>query len=159
LTGTTTGIEPIYAVAYKRRWIDGDARKYQLVIDQTAADLIADLGIDDPDRIETAIDLAADPERRIAFQADMQEYVDMAISSTLNMPAWNTELNNDDRVPEMAKIISEYAPRLRGLTFYPDGARGGQPLTKVPYAEAKASGSAIYEEHAETACKSGVCGV
>ena len=149
----------MYAVAYKRRWIDGDSRKYQLVIDQTAEDLISELGIDDPDRIETAIDLAADPERRIAFQADMQEYVDMAISSTLNLPVWGSDLNNADRVPEMAEVISRYAPRLRGLTFYPDGARGGQPLTKVPYAEAKASGSAVFEENSEVACKSGVCGI
>ena len=159
LTGTTTGLEPIYAVAYKRRWIDGDSRKYQLVVDQTAADLIQELGIEDPDRIETAIDLAADPERRIAFQADMQDYVDMAISSTLNIPAWGTDLNNESRVQRMADIIAHYAPRLRGLTFYPDGARGGQPLVKVPYAEAKASGSAVFEEHSDVACKSGVCGV
>ena len=159
LAGTTTGIEPIYAVAYKRRWIDGEARKYKMVVDQTASDLIKTLGIEDPDSIETALDLAKDPERRIKFQADVQQYVDHAISSTLNLPAWGTELNNEDRVQDMAKIIAKYAPRLRGLTFYPDGARGGQPLTKVSYSEAIKSGDAIFEENSEAACKSGVCGI
>lgn len=158
LASTTTGLEPIYAVAYKRRWIDGNSRKYQLVIDRAAADLIDQLGIEDPDAIETAMHLAEDPERRIKFQADTQRYVDHAISSTLNLPAWGSEHNNSDLIERMAQIVVQYAPRLRGLTFYPDGARGGQPLTRVPYAEAKASGSAIYEENSEQQCTSGVCG-
>jgi ribonucleoside-diphosphate reductase alpha chain len=159
LAGTTTGIEPIYAVAYKRRWIDGDTRRYKLVIDQSAEDLIKEIGIDDPDSIETAIDLARDPERRIKFQADVQDYVDHAISSTLNIPAWGSEDNNEGLVKAFATSIAKYAPRLRGLTCYPDGARGGQPLSKVPYAEAKESGGAIFEENSDKACKSGVCGI
>ena len=159
LAGTTTGIEPIYAVAYKRRWVDGDNRKYKLVVDQTAADLIKELGIEDPDTIESAIDLAKDPERRIAFQADVQDYVDHGISSTLNLPAWETEYNNADLIKPIARIIAKYSTRLRGLTFYPDGARGGQPLTKVSYKEATESNGAIFEENSEQACKSGVCGI
>jgi len=159
LAGTTTSAEPLYAVAYKRRWIDGDTRRYQLVVDQVAADLIQQLGIEDPDSIETALDLAANPEKRIKFQAEMQDYIDHAISSTLNLPAWGTEHNNEDTVPVMAEIISRYAPRLRGLTCYPDGARGGQPITKVPYAEAEADAGAIREENSERQCKSGVCGI
>jgi ribonucleoside-diphosphate reductase alpha chain len=59
----------------------------------------------------------------------------------------------------MAELVSKYADRLRGLTFYPDGARGGQPIVKVPYAEAKADAGAVREENSERQCKSGVCGV
>lgn len=158
LAGTTSGVEPLYAVAYKRRWIDGESRKYQLVIDQTAEDLIKTLGVE-PDTIETALDLAEDPERRVRFQADVQTFVDHAISSTLNLPAWGTDLNNQGLVSEMAALIATYAPHLRGLTFYPDGARGGQPLVKCSYAEAKAGGGAIFEENSERQCKSGVCGI
>lgn len=159
LAGTTSGLEPLYAVAYKKRWIDGETRRYKLVVDQVASDLIEQLGISDPDSIETAIDLAEDPERRIKFQADVQQYVDMAISSTLNLPAWGSEHNNEDTVEKMADIISRYAPQLRGLTFYPDGARGGQPITRVPYAEAVADQGVIREENSERQCKSGVCGI
>ncbi len=159
LTGTTPAFEPMFAVAYKKRWIDGDKRRYRLVIDQAAKDLIEHLDIADPDSIETAYDLAEDPERRIKFQADVQHYVDMAISSTINLPAWGSEHNNEDTVPVMAELISKYAPQLRGITFYPDGARGGQPITKVPYAEAAADVGVTHEENSERQCRSGVCGI
>jgi ribonucleoside-diphosphate reductase alpha chain len=159
LAGTSSGIEPIYAVAYKRRWIQNDTRKYQLVIDQTAKDIIDHLGIEDPDKIETAITLAHDPNRRIEFQVEVQRYVDMAISSTLNLPAWGSETNNEDRIHEFATIVQNHAPNLRGLTFYPDGARGGQPITAIPYSEALGKEGIIYEDNSEQACKSGVCGI
>ena len=114
----------------------------------------------EPEKIESALDLAYDPERRIAFQADIQDYVDMAISSTLNLPEWGSEANNLALVPKFARIIAKYAPRLRGLTMYPDGSRGGQPLVSVPLQEAMEAGvGVVYEENSDTACKSGVCGI
>lgn len=165
LAGSTTGIEPIFAVAYKRRYIDGnretgiERRMYQYYVDAGAQDLINRYDID-PNTIESAIDLAQDPIRRLQFQADVQFYVDMAISSTINLPAWGSEYNNPDLVDRMARAIATYAPRLRGLTTYPDGARGGQPLVSVPYEEAINNGLGIaYEENSENACKSGVCGI
>lgn len=136
LAGTTTGIEPIYAVAYKRRYLTGGSKwKYQYNIDSIAQEMI-DRYDTDPDSIESASDLARNVERRLKFQAEVQSYVDMGISSTINLPSWGSEWNNPDRVNEVAQIVAKYAPRLRGLTFYPDGARGGQPLTSVPYGDA-----------------------
>lgn len=158
LAGTTGGIEPLYAVAYKRRYlVDGTKYKYEYVVDHTAQTLIDVHGVD-PNSIETAAELAQDPERRIAFQAYVQDYVDMAISSTLNLPTWGSKYNNEDKVLEMAEIISKYAPRLRGLTFYPDGARGGQPITQIPYEEALKHKGLVYEENIDCGA-SGVCGV
>jgi ribonucleoside-diphosphate reductase alpha chain len=81
----------------------------------------------------------------------------MAISSTLNLPEWGSEANNEDKVEEFAQIVAKYAPRLRGLTFYPDGSRGGQPLTTVPYAEAVGKVGIVFEEN--DACKGGYCGL
>lgn len=159
LAGTTTGIEPIYAVAYKRRFItEGNVYKYQYVIDATAKYLIS-IGIDH-NKIETAIDLAKDPERRIAFQADIQDYVDMSISSTINLPSWGSEYNNEKTVHRFAHILAKYAHRLRGFTCYPDGARGGQPLESVPYELAVSMGSNIYEEAFDICdiSKGGTCG-
>jgi ribonucleoside-diphosphate reductase alpha chain len=138
MAGTTTGIEPLFAVAYQRRYLkNGTDWHYQYVVDGTAKVMIEEYGAD-PDSLESAIDLAADYERRIKFQADVQDYVDMAISSTINLPEWGSELNNPDTVPAFAETLARYAPRLRGFTCYPDGARGGQPLTPVSYREAKA---------------------
>jgi ribonucleoside-diphosphate reductase alpha chain len=165
LAGTTTGIEPLYAVAYKRRYLKGNKDwHYQYVVDGTAQELIENHGID-PDTIESAGDLALDYERRIAFQADVQDYVDQAISSTINLPAWGSEHNNPDTVGQFAKTLAEYAPRLRGFTCYPDGARGGQPLTHVPYGEAVQSLGQEFAESVQThdicdiSGKGGSCGV
>jgi ribonucleoside-diphosphate reductase alpha chain len=160
LASTTTGIEPLYAVAYKRRYIgEGDVWKYQYVIDGTAEYLIKEHGLE-PDSIETAVDLASDPERRIKFQADVQEYVDMGISSTLNLPAWGSEGNNPDTVPAFASLLARYSHRLRGFTCYPDGSRDGQPLTSVPYSEAVGKTGVVFNEHdiCEISGKGGSCG-
>lgn len=163
LAGTTTGIEPLYAVAYKRRYLkNGTDWHYQYVIDGTAQELIEKYDTD-PDKIESACDLALDIERRIKFQADVQDYVDQSISSTLNMPQWGSEHNNEDKVQAVADIIARYAPRLRGLTIYPDAARGGQPLTTVPYREAiKHMGQEFMEVQTHDVCsitnRGGTCG-
>jgi ribonucleoside-diphosphate reductase alpha chain len=161
LAATTTGIEPLYAVAYKRRYLtEGTKWKYEYVVDSTADQLIREYGIN-PDSIETASDLASDYERRIKFQADIQDYVDMSISSTINLPAWGTEKNNSDCVDRFAGVLARYAPRLRGFTCYPDGSRGGQPITKVDYSEAIKHKGVIFEENdiCSISGKGGVCGV
>ena len=167
LAGTTTGIEPLFAVAYKRRYLKGDKDwHYQYVVDGTAKELIEFYGAD-PEKIESAIDLAQDFERRIAFQADIQDYVDMAISSTINLPQWGSEYNNEETVGKFAETLSKYAPRLRGFTAYPDGARGGQPLTPCSYKEANAlqgqefpeGACAEYHDICDISGKGGSCGV
>lgn len=150
LAGTSTGIEPIFAVAYKRRYLKGKDRwAYQYVVDSAAQELIEFYGVD-PDKVESALDLADDYERRIKFQADVQDYVDMSISSTINLPAWGTKLNNEGTVKDFANTLASYAHRLRGFTCYPDGARGGQPLTSVPYSEAVTKLGEEFYEHVET---------
>lgn len=156
IAGTTTGIEPLFAVAYKRRYlVGGSTWKYEYVVDATAEALISE-GIS-PDSIETAIDLAGNFEKRVSFQADVQDYVDMAISSTINLTAWGSDLNNPDTVLPFAAVLAKYAPRLRGFTAYPDSARGGQPLEVVPYKEAVKHKGVVYEENDN--CKGGVCGL
>jgi ribonucleoside-diphosphate reductase alpha chain len=164
IAGTTTGIEPLFAVAYKRRFLRGTTWHYQYVVDGAAQTLIDLYGVD-PDRIDSALTLAADYERRIRFQADIQDYVDMAISSTINLPAWGSEGNNEDLVKPFAKTLAAYAHRLRGFTCYPDGARGGQPLTPVSYWEAKDRLGQEFQdgvEHTDICVltgKGGTCGV
>jgi ribonucleoside-diphosphate reductase alpha chain len=150
LAGTSTGVEPIFAVAYKRRYLKGKDRwVYQYVVDSAAQELIDRYGAE-PDNVESALDLAADYERRMSFQADVQDYVDMSISSTINLPSWGSKLNNEDTVDKFASTLAKYAPRMRGFTCYPDGARGGQPLTSVSYQEAVEKLGEEFEEHVQT---------
>lgn len=159
IADTTSGIEPMYAVAYKRRYLVGPNRyRYQYKVDSIAHQYINKYGID-PEKIESAADLADEYERRIKFQADVQDYVDMSISSTINIPS-----SGHIKTENFARTVANYAHRLRGLTVYPDGARGGQPLVKVPYDEAKDKLGIEFEDNIEIndACDirgGGYCGI
>ena len=155
---TTTGIEPIFCVAFKRRYKEAKANgddiiNYQYVIDPTAKRLI-DEGVD-PEAIEDAYTLAFDVERRIAMQAWMQQYVDHGISSTINLPY---PITDPTEVADFADLLYGYLPQLRGITCYPDGSRGGQPFTISTYEEAKDKVGVVYEED-EAKCVGGLCGV
>lgn len=157
---TTTGIEPVFCVAYKRRYkgANGVTTQYQYVIDPTAKRLI-DSGMS-PDAIEDAYTLAAEPERRVAFQTWLQKYVDMSISSTINLPPWRTSLNNESLVQGFGEMLLQYLPELRGMTVYPDGARGGQPLVRCSYEETVGKEGQVFVESSDMCdiTKAGSCG-
>lgn len=151
---TTTGCEPIFCVAYKRRYLtDGTSWKYQHVIDPTAHRLIKS-GVD-PHEIEDAYMLSYDVERRIQFQAWLQKYVDQGVSSTINLPYPITE---DNEVEDFKDTLIEYLPALRGITCYPNGARGGQPLVPSTYDDSIDKLGVVFEDDPELACANGVCG-
>lgn len=161
LASTTTGIEPLFAVSYKRRYLtDGTKWKYEYVVDATADRLIKEYGLE-ADKIDTAYKLSNNYEQRIKFQADIQDYVDMSISSTINLPQWGSKGNNESRVEEFTKVLAHYAPRLRGFTCYPDGSRGGQPITECSYDEAVKNKGTVFEEHdvCDITGHGGTCGV
>ena len=163
LGGTSTGIEPIFAVAYKRRYLKNKRWHYQYVVDSAAQEMIEIYNVK-PDNIESALDLAKDYERRLNFQANVQEYVDMAISSTINLPEWGTENNNEDGVEKFTQTLAKYAHRLRGFTCFPDGCRGGQPLTSVSYEEAAEKLGEEFEDNIQVhdicdiSGSAGICG-
>lgn len=158
ISETTSGCEPIFCAAFKRRYLKGNTWYSQYVIDSAAQRLI-EKGVP-VDKIEDAYTLANDVERRISFQAFLQRYVDHAISSTINLPAWGSAGNNQDTVKRFGEILYTYLPELRGITTYPDGARGGQPLVPVPYAEAKDWLGVEFEEFGNShSCTNGACGI
>jgi ribonucleoside-diphosphate reductase alpha chain len=154
---TTSGVEPIFATALKRRYLDGNTWRAQYIVDPTARRLIAS-GVD-PALIEDSLTLAEDVERRVSFQVWLQAKVDQGISSTLNIPPWGSSINNEGTVTRFGSILLKYLPQLRGITAYPDGARDGQPLVKVPYNEAIGKEGVIFEDSSEANCPSGVCGI
>jgi len=145
LAETTTGIEPIFCIAYKRRYLKHHTWNYQYVIDPTAKRLI-DSGVN-PDLIEDAYSI--DVDQRIAFQAWVQKYVDHSISSTINLPRWGSETNNENKVREYGNTMMKYLPELRGLTVYPDSSRGGQPLTPVSYKTASSHIGEVFVEQVD----------
>jgi ribonucleoside-diphosphate reductase alpha chain len=158
LAETTTGLEPLFCVAYKRRYQKGTLTQFQYVVDPTAKRLI-ESGIE-PDAIEDAYVLADDVERRVAFQAWVQQYVDHGISSTINLPAWGSELNNENLVQAFGAMLIKYLPKLRGTTCYPEGGRDGQPLTPVKYSTAEKHVGEVFYEQVDVCdlTKKGTCG-
>lgn len=156
---TTTGIEPIFCVALKRRYLKGQVTHYQYIIDPTAKRLID--GGASPESIEDAYTLAENVERRVEFQAWIQKFVDHGISSTINLPAWGSEKNNDSLVRPFGEMLFSHLPALRGITCYPDGARGGQPLTPVKYSTAVKHLGEVFVEQQDVCeiTKGGSCGV
>ena len=154
LAETTTGIEPLFCKAYKRRYLKDGKWCHQYVVDGAVKRLL-DKGVKIED-IQDSYDISF--KERVKFQADVQNYVDMAISSTCNLPAWGSEENNEETLKKNSKILLKYAKRLRGFTCYPDGCRGGQPLTRVTLEEALSKEGQVFEEH-EHECLNGICGV
>lgn len=152
----TTSAEPLFCAAYRRGYIKDGKHLYQYVVDETVKRLTS-AGVP-LERIERNDAYALGFEQRVAFQADCQDYVDMAISSTCNLPPWGSEGNNEDLVEKNAKILHSYSPRLRGFTMYPDGSRAGQPLIKVPVSEAQGKEGVVYLLE-ENRCSNGVCGI
>lgn len=154
LAETTTGIEPLFCKSYKRRYLKGKDWHYQYVVDGSVKRLL-DQGVD-INKIKDSYDISF--KQRVKFQADVQNYVDMAISSTCNLPSWGTGDNNDKTLDEYSKILLKYAKRLRGFTCYPDGCRTGQPLERVDLETAMSNEGVVFQE-TETECIGGVCGI
>ena len=120
-----------------------------VVIDPTAARLRAQ-GVP-VELIEDAYTI--EPERRIAQQAFLQDYVDHSISSTVNLSG---PITSPDQVRSMGSTLMEHLPRLRGITMYPDGARAGQPRKPVDLAWALRQIEFKYDVD-ENSCVGGVC--
>lgn len=151
---STTGIEPLFCKAYKRRYFKDGKWMYQYVVDGSVKRLLSQ-GVKVED-IKDAGDLTF--KQRVKFQADVQNYVDMSISSTCNMAKWGSIYNNENNYEKNAATLLKYAKRLRGFTVYPDESRGGQPLTRCSLEEALADEGKVFEEQ-ERECINGVCGL
>lgn len=178
---TTGGIEPIMAVAYKRRYLEGTTWRAQYVVDPVAHRLINDSGIN-PDDVQDAYSLSEDVGRRIEFQRFVQQYVDHGIASTINLPEWGSSLNNSSTVENFGNTLYPQLPGLRGITVYPNNARSGQPFVRSTYREAIRRSGIQFDDggsnvsngdseqgrleiekltqlHDSMTCKDGVCGI
>jgi ribonucleoside-diphosphate reductase alpha chain len=153
--GISSGIEPIFALAYKWRYTLNNEVREQVVIDSNV-ETFMEQGID-LDTVEDAYYLA-NPDgfkRRVEMQANIQRYCDNAISSTINLPAWGTPGNNELTLPIYRSILLEHLQELRGITVYANGSRSGQPLTAIPINEALEQVHIQGSEYSN--CSNGAC--
>ncbi len=140
IAGCSSGVEPIFAVAYERRVLDGEALfemhpVFEKVAKQNGfysnklAEQIAETGsirniTGIPDKMKrlfvTAHDIA--PEWHIHIQAAFQKFTDNAVSKTVNFP-YDATLEDIENVYRLA-----YQTGCKGVTIYRYGSRDRQVL-------------------------------
>jgi len=122
--GVSSGIEPIFAAMYMRRYRVANTWAEQVVLDPLFKEYLEqgkDLGL-----FVGAYDVT--PEEHMKVQATIQRYIDNAISKTINLP-------NTAQWEEISKVALQYAPYLKGLTVYRAGSKGMEPLQAIPLTE------------------------
>ena len=110
----SSGIEPIFAPAYERRFFDENGqRSCELIIHPLFAEY-KKRGLNS----ETFVGAhELDVRQHLEVQRIVQRYVDSAVSKTINIP-------QDYPVDELSDLWLEYLPFLKGTTFYREGSRG-----------------------------------
>ena len=122
--GVSTGIEPIFAPVYKRRWRTGTDGVWNetVVIDPLFKQLHL-LGRD-VSHCVGAYDVR--PEEHIKTQALIQTFIDSAVSKTCNLPA-------DFQSETLFDELLNHASDMKGFTFYRAGSRGNEPLEIIDH--------------------------
>ena len=141
IAGCSSGIEPLFAIAYVRRVMDNTellevhpvferiARKdgfYSLELIRKIAKSGGVQGVEEvPEKWKGVFVIAYGvlPEWHVKIQAAFQEYVDNAVSKTINFPV--------DATPEDVEKVYMLAYKLgcKGVTVYRDKSREGQVLS------------------------------
>jgi ribonucleoside-diphosphate reductase alpha chain len=142
IAGASSGIEPLFAVVYKKTVLDGEAllevnRRFEKIANegQFYSDELMNLisekgtlkdmyGIPKPvqDLFVTSHDI--EPEDHIRIQASFQKHTDNAVSKTVNF-------RNDATKADVERVYRlAYESGCKGVTVYRDGSRKVQVLQK-----------------------------
>lgn len=140
IAGTSAGIEPLFALAYRRQALEGRnlvelnplflryVRQHGLDADRLVQGLLARgslQGVDACPRnvselFQTALEIA--PEDHLRIQAAFQRHTDNSVSKTINMPQSAT-------VAEVAEVYRRaWQLGLKGITIYRYGSKQEQVL-------------------------------
>ena len=142
IAGVSSGIEPIFALAFKRHVLDGkELVEVNPLLEATARregfyseallKKIVETGrfedeADVPERIQKLFITAHDitPEDHIRMQAAFQKYTDNAVSKTVNFP-------HDATMEDVARVYQlAFELGCKGVTIYRDRSRSEQVLYK-----------------------------
>lgn len=114
LAGVSSGIEPVFAFSFKRTDRTGTHIVYHELYKKWLEE--------HPDEPVPDYFVSADqltPEEHVRMQAVIQQYVDAAISKTVNAPREHTV----DQVRTLYRLAYELG--CKGITYYRDGSREG----------------------------------
>jgi len=147
--GATSGIEPMFAPAYERRYWDDEERKTEVVVHPLLKRFIDEER--DVTHFQGTYDIPL--EDHFEMQRVCQKHIDNAVSKTINvMPG-----TPDDKLSD---ALIEYLPELKGTTIYPEGSRENQPLTPISLEEAiKHVDKSKSEATTLDTCKDGKCDI
>jgi ribonucleoside-diphosphate reductase alpha chain len=154
----SSGIEPMFAAAYERRYWDNEERKTELVMHPLFSRYMRENK--SVENFVNSRDLSV--RAHMEVQKIVQKHVDNAVSKTIN-------ILEDYPMEEVGKLWLEYLPHLKGTTFYRENTRGyinskGElelpPLTALSLEEAKLR---FNENHLEELnindCAKGICDI
>lgn len=165
IAGCSSGIEPIFALAYVRNVLEGEkmlevnplferiAQRegfYTKALMERVAETGSVAGIDEvPEKWREVFKTAHDitPEWHLRMQAAFQRHTENAVSKTVNFP--------NDATREDVEAVFRLASELgcKGVTVYRDGCRDGQVLTV-----GNGSPGASSEGRGDEACEGPLCG-
>ena len=136
LAGTTSGIEPIFALGYVRKsksLSGGEFRVYHPLVQEYMKRFQVKSESELPDIFVTSHKIKA--EFRVQMQGAIQKHIDSSISSTVNIPSKTT-------VEEVKRIYMQaWKAGCKGITVYREGAREGILLTDAEAAKQKGIGA------------------
>jgi ribonucleoside-diphosphate reductase alpha chain len=141
IAGCSSGIEPLFALSYKRHILDGDefievnpyfeeiAKKGGFYSEELMRSLAEGVSLQEidgvPDSVKRVFVTAHEitPEWHVRMQAAFQRHTHNAVSKTVNFPR--------EATPEdVARVyMLAYEEGVKGITIYRDGSREGQVLT------------------------------
>lgn len=140
IAGTTSGIEPMFALAYVRHILDRQIAEANPLFERTArergfytpelmaevsrtgtAGQIAAVPADVRAAFVTALEIS--PSWHLKMQAAVQRHVDAAVAKTVNLPA------SASPADVRSLYLAAWRAGLKGITVYRYGARRGQVLT------------------------------
>ena len=144
--GVSSGIEPIFAPAYERRYRKGDELAMEVIVDPLFQQFVS--AGRDVAHFVGAHDLSI--RDHFEMQRICQKHVDNAVSKTINLP-------HGTSAEELGELYMEFLPELKGVTVYPDGGRENQPLTPLALDQALNLAANSKAGTEEDRCRSGVC--
>lgn len=140
IAGTTSGIEPMFALAYVRHILGRELEEANPLFERLARQRgfysrelmaevartgtvrqIEDVPADVRASFVTALEVA--PQWHLRMQAAVQRHVDAAVAKTVNLPASATAAD------VRATYLAAWHAGVKGITVYRYGARPGQVLT------------------------------
>lgn len=150
IAGTSSGIEPYFSFAYERHILDGKVlveknellekvlKEYGIYSDELIKKIVDNhgmlKGIDGiPEEISSVFVSAHEisPRDHILMQSAFQEYVDNAISKTINFT------NDATKEDIYDAFMLAYDSGCKGTTVYRDGSRSTQVLTSTSSSDKK----------------------